>query len=33
MIFRLREGNGEVIYYLGLENNGTPKGLNKSDML
>lgn len=32
MAFRLREGNGEAIYLLGLENNGTPVGLNKEDM-
>lgn len=29
MRFRLREGNGEAYYMIGVEDNGTPEGLSK----
>ncbi len=33
MRYRLREGNGEAFYYIGVEDNGTAKGLKKEEML
>ncbi len=32
MNFRLREGNGEAIYFIGVEDNGNPIGLPKEEM-
>lgn len=32
MKFRIREGNGEAIYMIGVEDNGTPQGLDQQEM-
>jgi len=32
MKFRLQEGNGEAKYVIGVEDDGTPKGLNQQEM-
>jgi GTPase len=32
MHFRLREGNGECFYQIGVEDNGNPLGLNEEDL-
>jgi len=32
MKFRLQEGNGEAKYVIGVEDDGTAKGLNKQEM-
>ena len=32
MKFRLREGNGECYYQIGVEDNGNPLGLNEQDL-
>lgn len=32
MNFRLREGNGECIYQIGVEDNGNPRGLNDAEL-
>ncbi len=32
MKFRLSEGNGECFYYIGVEDNGYPKGLDPPEL-
>ncbi len=33
MHFRLNSGDGKAIYMIGVQDDGTPRGLNKQDML
>lgn len=33
MLWRLKEGKGKTIYYLGLSDDGTPTGIDKNTMI